>query len=303
MRYFLLIVLILFSSILVPSYGEESKIPSWIRNIFIWYGQNQISEDDLINAIKYLVENKIIKIDSDEVWIPKPGTTWNWQLDTPVITSYNADMYDIDLFDNDADVVKIIHDKGAKAICYISVGSWEEWRPDAKSFPSSVIGNDYEDWAGEKWFDIRKIDLLGPIIEKRLDLCKQKGFDGIEPDNIDAYNNDSGFPLTYEDQLRFNKWLANEAHERGLSIGLKNNDEQVKDLITYFDWALTEDCFVDKFCSEFEPFIKNGKAVFQAEYTDMDITIGDFCPQSLEMNFSGILKQRELTAWFSACNK
>ena len=100
-------VLILFSStFLIPIYGEEQKIPSWIRNIFMWYGQNQISEDDLINAIKYLIENKIIKIDSDvkQIWVPKLGTTWNWQLDTPVVISYTVDMYDIDLFDNDVEI-------------------------------------------------------------------------------------------------------------------------------------------------------------------------------------------------------
>ena len=302
---FLFTILILFSStFLMPIYGEEQKIPSWIRNIFIWYGQNQISEDDLINAIKYLIENKIIQIDSDvkQIWVPKPGTTWNWQLDTPVVISYAVDMYDIDLFDNDAEIVNNIHSKGAKAICYISVGSWEDWRPDAKTFPSSIKGNDYDGWAGEKWLDIRALDVIGPIIEKRLDMCKEKGFDGVEPDNIDVYTNDSGFPLTYEDQLKFNIWLANKAHERGLSIGLKNNDEQVKDLIKYFDWALTEDCFVDEFCSEFEPFIKNGKAVFQAEYTDTDVTTDEFCPQSKTLQFSGILKDRELDAAFTSCN-
>ncbi len=41
----------------------EQKIPDWVRNIFIWYGQGQISEDDVLNAIIFLVQNQIIQID------------------------------------------------------------------------------------------------------------------------------------------------------------------------------------------------------------------------------------------------
>jgi hypothetical protein len=55
-----------------------------------------------------------------------------------------------------------------------------------------VIGNDYEGWPGEKWLDIRQIDQLAPIMRARLDACRAKGFDGIEPDNIDEYTNDTG---------------------------------------------------------------------------------------------------------------
>ena len=44
--------------------------------------------------------------------------------------------------------------------------------------------------------DIRQIDILGPIMQARLDLCKQKGFDAVEPDNVDAYQNKPGFPMT-----------------------------------------------------------------------------------------------------------
>ena len=55
----------------------------------------------------------------------------------------------------------------------------------------------------------------------RLDLCKAKGFDAVEPDNMEIYTNDTGFPLTYEDQLKFALWLADEAHKRGLAIGVE----------------------------------------------------------------------------------
>ena len=169
-------------------------------------------------------------------WAPSVALRWQWQLSgLPLDLSIDVDMYDIDLFENDASVIEALHAQGRKAVCYVSVGSWEDWRPDADQFPTSVIGEDYEGWPGENWLDIRQIELLAPVMRARLDLCRDKGFDGIEPDNIDGYTNDTGFPLTYEDQIRYNLWLADEAHARGLSIGLKNDPDQVSDLLPYFD--------------------------------------------------------------------
>ena len=42
---------------------SEQKIPQWVRNIFLWYAQDQVSEDELLNAIKFLVQQNIIKLD------------------------------------------------------------------------------------------------------------------------------------------------------------------------------------------------------------------------------------------------
>ncbi|MEK7311763.1 MAG: endo alpha-1,4 polygalactosaminidase [Chloroflexota bacterium] len=236
------------------------------------------------------------------IWIPAPNTTWQWQLtDPPVDQSFDVDVYDIELFDNDASVVAALHAQGRKVICYVSVGSWEDWRPDKDQFPPEVIGKDYKGWPGEKWLDIRRIDVLGPIMQARLDQCKAKGFDAVEPDNIDGYTNDTGFPLTYEDQLNYNIWLANESHARGLSIGLKNDPEQAAGLVAYFDWALTEDCFAEGWCEQMLPFIEAGKAVFAAEYIDTGIGLEEFCPQAQAMKLSAILKNRELDVYREAC--
>ncbi len=238
---------------------------------------------------------------AEDWWKPAVNTLWQWQLTQPIDMSVDAEMYDIDLFDTDASVVAALHARGRKVICYISAGSWEDWRPDKDRFPASVIGKDYEGWDGEKWLDIRQIDLLAPVMRARLDECRAKGFDGVEPDNIDAFTNDTGFPLTAADQLAYNRWLANEAHARGLSIGLKNDPEQVADLLPYFDWALTEDCFAEEWCADMLPFIAAGKPVFAAEYTDTGITTGQFCDRAQAMNFNAILKNRDLDAWQESC--
>ncbi len=238
------------------------------------------------------------------VWQPPPGTTWQWQLGgNSVDQTVKAEVYDIDLFDNAASVVTSLHKKGRKVIAYISAGSYENWRPDKQKFLAhpEVLGRNYSGWAGEKWLDIRRIDILGPIMTARMDLAKQKGFDALEPDNIDGYQNRTGFPLTAKDQLAYNTFLANEAHKRGLSIGLKNDPDQVPQLLSYFDWALDEDSFADKYYNQLTPFITAHKAVFAAEYTDTGMTLSRFCPKAEALQFSGILKHRRLDAWRQVC--
>jgi hypothetical protein len=234
-------------------------------------------------------------------WQPAPGLTWQWELSgESVDTSIEADVFDIDLYAEQS-VVDALHAKGVKIICYISVGSWEEWRPDRDQFPAEVLGRDYEGWPGEKWLDIRQIDKLAPIMRARLDLCKSKGFDAVEPDNMEIHDNDTGFPLTYEDQLRYALWFADEAHQRGLAIGVKNAPDQVDDLVDYFDFAITEDAFFYGWAEEMKPFIEAGKPVFAAEYTDLDGDFESYCRKSSELGFSTILKNRDLDAWLKAC--
>src|SRR5215213_7349042 len=110
---------------------------------------------------------------SNAWWKPTVGLTWQWQLsEPPVDTSINAEVYDIDIFDNNTSVVADLHAQGRKVIGYINVGSWEDWRPDKNEFPPEVLGKTYEGWPGEKWLDIRRMDLLAPIMRARLDLWK-----------------------------------------------------------------------------------------------------------------------------------
>ena len=247
----------------------------------------------LLTGCHSLVQNTI--------WQPKPGTTFQWQLNEPIDLSIAADVYDLDLFETNPETIQKLHQNGRKVIGYSSIGAWENWRPDRQQFPKEIIGKDYEGWSGEKWLDIRAIDTLAPIIRARLDLLKSKGFDAIEPDNIDGYEADTGFPLTQADQLRFNQWLAKESHDRGLSIGLKNTHELASILQPDFDWALTEDAFVQGWASAMSDFIKAGKAVFMTEYTDTKTSLKLFCPTARALGYTGVFKQRSLDAWRRVC--
>ena len=79
----------------------------------------------------------------NEVWRPGPSTTrWQWQLnDLPIDHSIEGDMYDKDLFDNDAATVAKLHAEGRTVICYVNAGGWEIWRPDAGQFPETDCRN------------------------------------------------------------------------------------------------------------------------------------------------------------------
>ncbi len=229
--------------------------------------------------------------DADNIWQPEPGTTWQWQLTDEINSSWDVTMYDLDLFDTPQETIDALHDAGRIVICYFSAGSREDWREDAADFPDEVLGDPLEDWEGEQWLDIRQLELLEPIMLARLDLAAEKDCDGVEPDNVDAYTNPTGFDLTADDQLAYNLWLAEQAHARGLSIGLKNDLDQIEDLVDHFDWALNEECFQYEECDRLLPFIEAGKAVFGVEYEGDP---ADYCPQAVEMGFSWLTKTYDL---------
>ena len=170
---------------------------------------------------------------------PDSDTSWQWQLTGTLNITYDVDIYDVDLFDTTIAEIQSLHDDGRKVLCYFSGGSYEDWRDDVGSFDASVLGNDLDGWAGEKWLDIRS-PLLESIMKARLDKAQQKGCDGVEADNVDGYTNDTGFALTGNDQLLYNTFLATEAHKRGLAIALKNDLNQITTLEPYFDLIINE---------------------------------------------------------------
>ena len=193
------------------------------------------------------------------------NSTWQWQLLGDINISHNVDIFDIDLFDTSKETIAEIHNLGKKVICYFSAGSYENWREDKGLFPESVLGNILDGWEDEKWLDIRDIQVRN-IMKNRLDLAVEKNCDGVEPDNVDGYLNDSGFSLTFEDQLNFNIFLAKESHKLGLAVGLKNDLNQISQLVEYFDFSVNEQCNQFSECEKLSPFIENGKPVFNAEY-------------------------------------
>ncbi|TDP01884.1 endo alpha-1,4 polygalactosaminidase [Marinomonas balearica] len=198
-------------------------------------------------------------------FLPNINDTWQWQLQGTLNTTYKATIYDVDLFDTSWNSIRELHAKRHKVICYFSAGTYEDWREDKALFEPEYIGNSLDNWKGERWVDIRTRHIKMRMIA-RLNLAQKKGCDGVEPDNVDGYLQDTGFDLTYNDQIQFNRFLAGEAHQRGLAIALKNDLNQVLDLVDYFDFAVNEQCFEFNECNKLMPFIQQNKPVFNAEY-------------------------------------
>jgi hypothetical protein len=210
-------------------------------------------------------------------------------------------VFDIDLYQDEAfagnastvntAAVQAIHAAGGKAICYVSAGTWENWRPDASAFPASVRGRK-NGWPGEVWLDIRQTGILIPIMQARLDKCATAGFNGVEWDNVDGYSNRSGFPLTAADQTNYNALLANLAHSRGLSVALKNAVELVPTLAPYFDYAVNEECQRYKECGTYTGnFVQAAKPVFQVEYSG---TLASICTNANQSGRNAIKKSLDL---------
>jgi hypothetical protein len=227
-------------------------------------------------------------------WRPTPGITWQWQLSGIVDTSVNAQVYDIDA-ETPAATVAQLHAMGRRVICYVDVGSWEPDRADADKFPASVRGKKLDGW-DENWLDIRQVSVLRPLIAARFDVCKSKGFDAIEPDNVDGYTNDTGFPLTANDQLAYDTMVAQLAHQRGLAVALKNDIDQASTLAPSFDFAINEQCVEYDECDALEPFVVAGKAVLHVEYNE---SLTAFCGKL--PGFSSMRKRLSLDAWREAC--
>jgi hypothetical protein len=163
--------------------------------------------------------------------------------------------------------------------------------------PGSLLGRG-NGWRGERWLDIRKLSVLRPLMAKRMDMCRDKGFDAVEPDLTDGYRNRTGFPLNPAHQLAYNRAMARLAHDRGLAIGLKNDLDQIPQLVRDFDFAVNEECFQYRECGVLSAFIKAGKPVFHVEY---DLDTGQFCAAAKALGFSSMKKKLKLDAWRQPC--
>jgi len=263
-----------------------------------------------------------IPVPAAGVWKPRPGTTWQWQITGKVDTSVSpATMFDVDLSDAmpsartvpvpgfgavtwpagvNAGIIPRLHAMGKTVICYMDSGAYESYRPDAKLFPTSVLGGG-TGWDGERWLDLRPASWsrFAPIVWSRMDVARSIGCDGVEPDQNNPIGNKPGFLITVADQTAWYLEVARQAHARHLSVGMKNGIESVNPLtVRAFDWALNEECFQYDECKTLLPFVRAGKAVFQVEYQ------GDpaaFCPIARQNGFSSMKKRLELDSWRKSC--
>lgn len=280
---------------------------------------------------------------------PTPNTSWNIQLSSvPTLSSATTSpkpaIYDVDLIDTPASLISSLHAANISVICYFSAGSYENWRSDASSWPKAALGKDMDGWEGEKWVDVRSSGVRD-VMKKRIALAKSKGCDGVDPDvsshvcpsrdgtdanlcrqNIDGYNNDSGFPLTQSDAISFVTFLSTTAHAAGLSYGLKNGGDIVPQVVNLAEWVwpgtlltpltnlltfwaqvINEECTFYNECELYKPFIDAGKAVLHIEYPDTKKKLSEkqfiefACKGKNQSGFSTLVKKRNLDGWTRRC--
>ena len=173
------------------------------------------------------------------------------------------------------------HDNGTSVWCYLSVGSAENYRDDYPLFEQldaedraaggqGIVGAPLGGWPGERWLNVRRYEVFLPILEARLDVCADKGFDMVEFDNIDAYDNNTSFRITPEEQIVYLEALVSAAEERGLAPIQKNaTDLPISDeLRARFGGLLMESCVLWDFCSDATPYRSLGIPVWNVEYPD-----------------------------------
>ncbi|MFZ1996037.1 MAG: endo alpha-1,4 polygalactosaminidase [Solirubrobacteraceae bacterium] len=223
-------------------------------------------------------------------WSPPAHLTWYWQLQGRVRTE-NVAASDIDGFENGAPEVRRLHALGQHVICYVDVGSWERWRPDAARFPPAVLGRG-NGWPGERWLDVRRLAVLEPIMRARFAMCARKGFDAVEPDNMDGFENPTGFRIRAPQQLAFDDWVARTVHGLGMAVFEKNDPEQARALEPHFDGVLDEQCNQYHECAAFRPYLRAGKPVLNAEYRRS--LYPGFCANDRRLGISGALYALDL---------
>lgn len=257
------------------------------------------------------VQNTSVSVDSD-FWQPEAGTSWQIVLYGALTANgtdggipTNASIYDIDLFDSSDTIIRQLHDEDRRVICYFSAGSYENWRPDAGNFTRADYGRPLDGWQGEWWLNTNSSNVR-QIMAARMDLAAAKGCDGVDPDNVDGYANDSGINLSTDDAIDYMTFLAIQAHQRNLSIGLKNADAILPRVIYMMQWSVNEQCSQYQECDKYRPFLALGKPVLHLEYPPgaPDVSMAEreqICQDGQADGFSTLMKEMELNWWAETC--
>ena len=230
---------------------------------------------------------------------PTPGSTWQIQLTGTIDTSFDVDVYELDLFALDAATEKRLHDRGRRVVCYVSVGTAEPYRADYVSFPASALGNALVDYPEERWLDHRNLEVRS-LMAARLQLASVSGCDAVELSSLHAHSEDSGFALTRADDLDYARWLLAECHDRGLSAGVSTSDDLVASLAAEADWGSTAECLASDNCQAWQPFTVASKAVFLVEFGS-NSDAPSLCSRAAQLGYSLVIKRRALDAFRVGC--
>ncbi len=232
-------------------------------------------------------------------WRPAISTSWQVQLVGTLDTSLDVSVYEVDLFDTAQADIDALHAAGRRVICYVSTGTFEPWRSDADAFPTAAVGNVVAAYPQERWLDTRDAAVRA-VMTARLDRARDKRCDGVDLSTVSSGAADTGFSLTAADALAYARFLAAEAHGRGLSAGLGGAEDIAAELVPSFEWALTQGCLDAGTCGAFAAFVAAQKVVFAVEFgTAADAAT--ICPRVRQQGFNPLIKNRSFDAFRVAC--
>ncbi len=268
----------------------------------------------LVAAVAFFGMQFSPRADAASWWVPPLGNQpWQWELSHPLRLTNARDMgtndrlpngdvapppviYDIDGIDNSVATVAALHAMGKRVVCYVEVGAAGNYYTAA----AEGITTTYYDLlkkAGE--FGARVpgypeyyLNIRSPVTEyivaamiKRQ--CADKGFDAVETDIDEEYNDHSGFTLSRSDEETYMTALANYLHGLGLGWWIKNPDDTGDNFATEMyplaDAVLTEQCNQYLSCGLLSAYVGR-KAVFNAEYR---LKPSAFCAQDDLLGFNG----------------
>ncbi|WP_436536875.1 endo alpha-1,4 polygalactosaminidase [Actinoplanes sp. HUAS TT8] len=112
---------------------------------------------------------------------------------------------------------------------------------------------------------------LTTIVGGWIDQCAAKGFQAVEPDNLDSYSRSKGL-LTQAQAIAYATSLATRAHAKGLAIGQKNTAElsSANAKKVGFDFAVAEECADFDECGDYTT--SYGNNVIVIEYSKSGFT-------------------------------
>lgn len=189
-----------------------------------------------------------------------------------------------------------------KLICYTNCGAYEKdhWNEEIiDPVRGELIGAQMSGYPEERWLDIRRLDVMRRLIGDKFTKAASLGCDAMLCDNVEAWTTGTdgqdekavrlyreqgldalkafaaenvkartGFEISYDDQIAYNRMLSEEAHSRCMGIGLLNDVFQIPDLADDFDFALNEQCHHCGWCDLYQPFVGADKPVLHLEFRD-----------------------------------
>ncbi len=252
---------------------------------------------------------------SPGIKLPPTGkVSWDWQIgagsDSGVVVPAGVTLMDVDGFDISASKVAEMKQKGIYTVCYLDVGSYEggnSKRPDWARYTDALKLYPDPNWPDEIFLDITEVfkpnSVLAGILRDRFKMCKDKGFDAVEPDNLQNDENIPGGIITKQQQIDFNGWVADTVHQYGLAVFQKNGPDNIlkidktgKMMVEKFDGILNEQCQEytkgnSDECSPLAEYTKLGKLALNVEYkadTNLD------CPLFNGLQVNPLKKDKKL---------